>query len=747
MKLAFLFLLVGYGTKTGLAPLHSWLPDAHSQAPAPVSALFSGFLLNTALYCILRYLPLVEAATGDAGWGRRAARGVRARSRSWWRRSSSSSSTTASACWPTPASSTWASSPWALGLGGVGAFAALCHALNHSLVQGAGLLLGRAARARCTARTTCGAMSGACARSPVWGVGFCRRGSSRSSASPPFAHLPERVPDPPGGRGRPGVRGAGPLPARRRHRVRRGAAARDDGRLGRRDLQARAADRQRGRPPCWSSGRWRSSWCSACGCRARSGSALEAAARSWSGAAHEPGASSCASTTARRVPAARCRCSPSAEFRAHALAAVAAGARLAALFGLPRADERDPAPAGAGARRRPGRCRVALDRRAGRLPGADARLPAGPLVRAGDRRAVGRPPGGPSLAQADPLPPLVPARPGRLGSRGRGRDPARRDRLLPGRGRGGPRGGRRAGARRRHRAGPLPLPVPRRARASTWRSRWATSTAASSAPWSGGPTPRTHPLHGDAGRRHDDRPRHGLLPGGGGAGRLPRPGAGRGAARHRPGAGAAGQPHRRPGRAGRRRRLPADRVLLRPAPRRLPEPDRAALRQPLRPRPGAARRRGVRPRRGRAPPSCGDRLDRTLARRGRAPSTCCGTRRRCWPASRRPAPCRREVARGARPGRAWPPGPAGSSATCATTSRPASTASRRSRSPRGRRGDVFARAYVRWLEIQRSAAFVRDQLRAPAGRPDPRRGGPAARRISWSSRWSRAGAARSATSP
>ena len=60
----FLFLLVGYGTKAGLAPMHSWLPDAHSQAPAPVSALFSGFLLNSALYCILRYVPLVERATG-----------------------------------------------------------------------------------------------------------------------------------------------------------------------------------------------------------------------------------------------------------------------------------------------------------------------------------------------------------------------------------------------------------------------------------------------------------------------------------------------------------------------------------------------------------------------------------------------------------------------------------------------------------------------------------------------------------
>lgn len=64
MTFAFIFVLVGYGTKAGLAPIHSWLPDAHSQAPAPVSAMFSGFLLNTALYCILRYVPLVRQALG-----------------------------------------------------------------------------------------------------------------------------------------------------------------------------------------------------------------------------------------------------------------------------------------------------------------------------------------------------------------------------------------------------------------------------------------------------------------------------------------------------------------------------------------------------------------------------------------------------------------------------------------------------------------------------------------------------------
>ncbi len=70
IKAGFIFLVIGYGAKAGLAPMHNWLPDAHSQAPGPVSAIFSGFLLNAALYGILRCLPLVEAATGNTGWGR-----------------------------------------------------------------------------------------------------------------------------------------------------------------------------------------------------------------------------------------------------------------------------------------------------------------------------------------------------------------------------------------------------------------------------------------------------------------------------------------------------------------------------------------------------------------------------------------------------------------------------------------------------------------------------------------------------
>ena len=48
--------MIGYGTKVGLAPMHTWLPDAHSEGPAPVSALLSGALLNTAMIGIVRYL-------------------------------------------------------------------------------------------------------------------------------------------------------------------------------------------------------------------------------------------------------------------------------------------------------------------------------------------------------------------------------------------------------------------------------------------------------------------------------------------------------------------------------------------------------------------------------------------------------------------------------------------------------------------------------------------------------------------
>ena len=60
LNLAFVFLMLGYGTKVGLAPLHAWLPDAHAEGPTPISAVLSGLLLNVALYAVLRFKLLLD---------------------------------------------------------------------------------------------------------------------------------------------------------------------------------------------------------------------------------------------------------------------------------------------------------------------------------------------------------------------------------------------------------------------------------------------------------------------------------------------------------------------------------------------------------------------------------------------------------------------------------------------------------------------------------------------------------------
>jgi hydrogenase-4 component F len=70
LTLAFVFLLVGYGTKVGLVPLHNWLPDAHSEGPTPMSAILSGLLLNIALYAVVRFKMLVDPALGNHLAGR-----------------------------------------------------------------------------------------------------------------------------------------------------------------------------------------------------------------------------------------------------------------------------------------------------------------------------------------------------------------------------------------------------------------------------------------------------------------------------------------------------------------------------------------------------------------------------------------------------------------------------------------------------------------------------------------------------
>ncbi|WP_193176649.1 hydrogenase 4 subunit F [Oricola nitratireducens] len=69
LNLAFIFLILGYGTKVGLAPLHAWLPDAHAEGPTPISAVLSGLLLNVALYAVLRFKILLAANPEAIGPG------------------------------------------------------------------------------------------------------------------------------------------------------------------------------------------------------------------------------------------------------------------------------------------------------------------------------------------------------------------------------------------------------------------------------------------------------------------------------------------------------------------------------------------------------------------------------------------------------------------------------------------------------------------------------------------------------
>jgi hydrogenase-4 component F len=170
LKAGFLCLLVGYGTKAGLAPMHNWLPDAHSQAPAPVSALFSGFMLSAALYCVVRYVPIVEANAGLTGWGLQllvlfgivsivmaAAFIIFQHNLKRLLAYSSVEHIGIIAL--------------GLGLGGFGTFAALFHTLNHSICKTlAFFAAGRLGQTYGTHDMT--KMSGSLRSAPVWGAGL-----------------------------------------------------------------------------------------------------------------------------------------------------------------------------------------------------------------------------------------------------------------------------------------------------------------------------------------------------------------------------------------------------------------------------------------------------------------------------------------------------------------------------------------------------------------------------------------------
>ena len=134
LKAAFLFLLVGYGTKMGLAPLHTWLPDAHSESPSVISALLSGALLNCAFLAILRAQQVCVAA-GQGPFGQKLLVGLGLFSmlvaaafivgQADFKRLLAYSSV-----------ENMGILALAVGLGGGAGFGAMLHAVNHSLTKG-----------------------------------------------------------------------------------------------------------------------------------------------------------------------------------------------------------------------------------------------------------------------------------------------------------------------------------------------------------------------------------------------------------------------------------------------------------------------------------------------------------------------------------------------------------------------------------------------------------------------------------
>jgi hydrogenase-4 component F len=180
---AFVLVLVGYGTKIGLAPMHTWLPDAHSQAPSPVSALLSGALLNCALLALLRFFTVCVAA-GDAAFAQRlflvlgfasllVGAALLLGQRDYKRLLAYSSVENMGVI--------------AIGFGVAGSatYGALLHIVNHSLVKGALFLLaGNLLRAFGT--TTASDVRGASRRLPV-SAGLLALGAFAVGGSPPFA--------------------------------------------------------------------------------------------------------------------------------------------------------------------------------------------------------------------------------------------------------------------------------------------------------------------------------------------------------------------------------------------------------------------------------------------------------------------------------------------------------------------------------------------------------------------------------
>jgi len=182
MALAFVFIVIGYGTKAGLAPMHTWLPDAHAEAPAPLSAMMSGVLLAVALYAIIRWKVVVGLTVGSTlpdrlllvlGLASLAVAALSLIGQRQYKRllAYSSIEHTGLMC-------------VGLGLGPLGTFAALLHLVNHAVAKGMMFLLsGRILDRYHT--TGMGEVSGLLRAMPVTG-GLFAAGMLALAGLPPF---------------------------------------------------------------------------------------------------------------------------------------------------------------------------------------------------------------------------------------------------------------------------------------------------------------------------------------------------------------------------------------------------------------------------------------------------------------------------------------------------------------------------------------------------------------------------------
>src|SRR6266849_1039150 len=171
MALSFVFIVIGYGTKAGLAPMHTWLPDAHGEAPAPLSAMMSGVLLAVALYAIIRWKVVVDLTVGPElpdrlllvlGLASLAVAALSLVGQRQYKRLMCVG----------------------LGLGPLGVFAALLHLVNHAVAKGMMFLL--SGRILDRYRTTeMGEISGLLRTMPVTG-GLFAAGMLALAGLPPF---------------------------------------------------------------------------------------------------------------------------------------------------------------------------------------------------------------------------------------------------------------------------------------------------------------------------------------------------------------------------------------------------------------------------------------------------------------------------------------------------------------------------------------------------------------------------------